>query len=99
MQLKQTPGTCTVLSARFVSCGQGMHSLRACSISHMQAEWETKDSQQVKATCPCAHVLLTVLTDSVQLHFACTDVTAVGVDFPRNLACIAQSTSVQMNED
>ena len=34
---------------------------------------------------PSAHVLLTVRVDGAQLHFACTDVTAVGVVFPRNL--------------
>ena len=65
-----------------------MHSLRACSTEHMQAEWKTKGSQQARTMWPCARVLLTVLivrVDSSQLHFACTDVTAVGVDFPRNL--------------
>ncbi len=51
----------------------------------MQAEWKTKDSQQARTMWPCAHVLLTVRVDGAQLHFACTDVTAVGVVFPRNL--------------
>ncbi len=66
-----------------------MHSLRACSTEHMQAEWKTKDSQPVRAMWLCAHVLLTVRVDSAQLHFACKNVTADTCrfrnDFPRNL--------------
>lgn len=81
-----------------------MHSLRACSTEHMQAEWKTKDSQQASIMWLYAHVLLTMWVDSARLHFACTDVTAdlvfhtVSKLLPAKSACIAQSTTQKQRE-